>query len=159
MEYWSLFSWKMSWWELWIVRKRSLKQKALSSYFGQNEITKILNFFVKLLIRSICKMLSLVWHWTPHGQSSRSFTSKTLVRTSMFAIFFLRCIFEESESIASFMSNIEVVMRQLASHSDTTFSEKAIIARSWTHYLQDIRICCLHGIQYQIHPRHWTLWF
>jgi hypothetical protein len=42
---------------------------------------------------------------------------------------FYRCTLGESESLASFMSNIEVIVNQLASRVDTMFTDKAIIAK------------------------------
>jgi hypothetical protein len=42
---------------------------------------------------------------------------------------FYRCTLGENESLASFMSNIEVIVSQLASGGDTTFTDKAIIAK------------------------------
>jgi hypothetical protein len=42
---------------------------------------------------------------------------------------FYKCSFGENESVTSFMSNIEVVISQLASCGDTMFTEKAVIAK------------------------------
>lgn len=42
---------------------------------------------------------------------------------------FYKCGLSEGESIASFVSNIEVIVNQLAGRGDTTFTEQAIIAK------------------------------
>lgn len=42
---------------------------------------------------------------------------------------FYKCTLSDGESIATFVSNIEVIVNQLKSRGDTTFTEKAIIAK------------------------------